>query len=120
VTTIEISVAPFAKARPRATRGPGVYMPRSYVASKRAAVIEMRKAWGDRRTIMETVSVTILLITASGNMRPDIDNAAGGVLDAMQDAGILGNDKQVRRLTATVLRGEPRTVIHIEPMAGNA
>jgi len=95
-------------------------MPPSYVAAKRAAIVELRKAWGDRRTIMETVSVTILLITKTGNMRPDIDNAAGGVLDAMQDAGIIGNDKQVRRITATVLRGEPRTVIHIEPMAGNA
>ena len=32
-------------------------------------------------------------------MRPDLDNVGGAVLDALQDAGVIANDREAVRLT---------------------
>ena len=54
--------------------------------------------------ITEPCAITVTYHTATGNMKPDVDNAAGAVMDALQDAGIIKNDSQVRRLLVEVVK----------------
>jgi Holliday junction resolvase RusA-like endonuclease len=67
---------------------------------------------GRREPITEPIAVAVTYRTATGNMRPDVDNAAGAVLDALQDAGIIANDSQVRRLLVEVVKA-PRADVGI-------
>ena len=59
-----------------------------------------------------SLAISVTYRTASGNMRPDVDNAAGAVLDALQDAGVIANDSQVRRLLVEVVKA-PRSEVGI-------
>jgi Holliday junction resolvase RusA-like endonuclease len=52
------------------------------------------------------VEVEVVIRTKSGNMKPDIDNAAGAYLDALQAAGVIANDCLVRRLVVEVQLGD--------------
>ena len=51
--------------------------------------------------VREPVSVELMFYYKS-KKRPDLDNAVGGPLDALQQAGILKNDSLVYSLTAEV------------------
>ena len=97
---------PAGKARPR-FGGYRVHMPKRYVEWRSRVERIMRWRWhgsdtGTREAIDVPVEVEVVIRTKSGNMKPDIDNAAGAYLDALQAAGVIANDGLVRRLVVDV------------------
>ncbi len=50
----------------------------------------------------------------TGKRRADVDNLAKAILDALQGAGIIANDNQVTKLTASVEYGCENGRIHLE------
>ncbi len=45
------------------------------------------------------LSIIVIVYTKSGKMRPDLDNVGAACLDALQDAGVIENDRDAVRLT---------------------
>lgn len=92
--------------RPRMGRH-GVYMPPKYVAWKQAAVAAVAAARMERHTGPVRLQLTVVVqrplrpALREGAPRewhvghPDVDNVAKGVMDVLQEAGVLVNDKQV-------------------------
>ncbi len=104
-------VPPFAKPRPRFdSRGRGrCFMPTAYrrwQASFRSFLPRLSPPLHSR------LGVSIVFATPSGRMRPDIDNAAGAVLDALQPQTI-DNDRLVDELRARVVKAK-RTAIMVD------
>jgi Holliday junction resolvase RusA-like endonuclease len=98
-----VPLAPQAKARPRVTRN-GTYMPKAYQAWRSEFVGWVNsQQWAEVKGLF---AVEFRFITKSGAMRPDLDNAAGACLDALQDAGVIDNDSACRRLVAEVAKGK--------------
>jgi Holliday junction resolvase RusA-like endonuclease len=92
-------VAPCAKPRPRfSSRGRHAYMPEAYRTWQRSF-----RAFMPRRRIEGAVALSITFATKSGRMRPDLDNAAGAVMDALQP-DVIGNDRDVIELRARVVK----------------
>ena len=84
---------PMAKARPRFGQG-YVHMPKPYVDWKYA--FAARAKWQyNGEPIVGLLSVDVVFKTQTGSMRPDLDNAFGAVADALQEAGVIGNDRQI-------------------------
>lgn len=108
-------IKPKAKERPRHDgRNGRMHMPQPYLDWKGAFAYIARKDWAKWLTlngypipsvIDGPVAVTVTYTTPSGNMRPDLDNALGAVLDGLQDAGVIGNDSQVRELSGRIETG---------------
>ena len=96
------------------------YMPRAYVAWKRAAVAVLAEAGLMRHDGPVAVELMVVigrplvppLRAGSGRRphvgRPDVDNVAKGVLDALTEAGVLIDDKQVAELVVRRVWGEVR------------
>ena len=82
------AIAP--KARPRVTRH-GTFIPKKYRAWKLGAIAEFKRQWGARAAITEPVAISISL-RGKHSRRGDLDNIAGAILDALQDAEVLRND----------------------------
>jgi Holliday junction resolvase RusA-like endonuclease len=98
-----VPLAPQAKARPRVTSR-GTYMPPHYQAWRLDFVAACNtQKW---EPIAGPFDISIRFITKSGVMRPDLDNALGACLDALQDAGVIENDKACKRLEAEVAKGK--------------
>lgn len=123
--TFWLRVQPVGKARPRVT-SKGTYMPKAYQAWRRGAEsllgLSLRD-WADGsidtwRALRAGAwcSLSITIQTPTGRMRPDIDNAAGAIMDALQGAHVIANDRQVRRLVVEVVRGETMIVVNVEVM----
>lgn len=53
----------------------------------------------------EEIHVGLVVITKSGKMRPDLDNVLGAVLDALQDANVIANDRGVVAFSAEIRKG---------------
>lgn len=107
---IEIPMKPAAKARPRVTRN-GTWMPHAYQAWRREFVTHCEGS----EQVSGPFSLAVRFETKSGTMRPDLDNAAAAVLDALQDAEMVENDRLCRRLFAEVVKAKGnRIVIDIE------
>lgn len=98
-----VSLKPQAKARPRVTAR-GTYMPPAYQAWRMdfvAAVNQQR--W---EPVTGPFAIVLRFVTKSGTMRPDLDNAVGACLDALQDAGVVANDRDCVKLSAEVAKGK--------------
>ena len=78
------------KARPRVSRG-RAYLPPKYRQWKLGAIAEFKRQWGARGAITVPVAISISL-RGKHSRRGDLDNVAGSILDALQDAGVLRND----------------------------
>ena len=82
-------------------------------AWKHSAKMDLFAQRGCTRTIFGPcdLSIRFFLPTAAG----DVDNYVKNTLDALQDAGIIANDRQVQRIEATKDkdRDHPRTEITI-------
>lgn len=76
---------------------------------------QLRKQWGIRLPIEEEVFVIMDFYFSSN--RNDYANAEKGCSDALQAAGILRNDRLIRRGTITkyVDKHRPRVEIHLYP-----
>jgi Holliday junction resolvase RusA-like endonuclease len=83
---------------------------------KAAATWGLKSQKGTRPTINGpcTVAMFVYLKTSAG----DADNYIKAALDALQDAGIIGNDRQVRQVSATKAKDakRPRVEINIETL----
>ncbi len=101
-----IPMAPMGKARPRVTRSGHAFMPNKYTKWKRDFAIRACFQWGPSPPITVPFAIHIVLTTASGKMRSDIDNCAGSVLDSLQDAGLITNDRDCRELMIRLERGK--------------
>ena len=66
-------------------------MPPKYRQWKLGAIAEFRRQWGERSPLPYPVSVSISL-RGKHYKGSDLDNLAGSILDALQQAGILKND----------------------------
>lgn len=114
ITLLLHGLKPMAKARPRLGQG-YVHMPRPYVEWRYDFAMRCRLRFADEhgqlpQPIAKPVAVAIQYRTTTGNMRPDIDNAAGACLDGLQEAGLLANDSQVRRLSVEVVKAKRQDV----------
>jgi Holliday junction resolvase RusA-like endonuclease len=67
-------------------------MPKEYMQWKQDFAKLLKDA---PRGLDGAVSVRTIFTTASGKSRSDVDNAHASVLDALQDAGVIVNDRQV-------------------------
>ena len=81
----------------------------------RLMVEQFRAQWNLRLPIEEEVFLVLEIYLSANTM--DVDNALKPVQDAMQEAGVLKNDRLVRRATITkhVDRHRPRVEIIIYP-----
>lgn len=109
-----IPVGPMAKARPRITRR-GTYMPDHYTAWRRAFTAHcLDQGVPD---VVGPFAIGVIFQTKNGRMRPDLDNAIGAVLDALQDAGIIANDSACDQLAAAKRKGKtPAIIITLTPL----
>lgn len=57
-----------------------------------------------REPLSEPMAVSVTFRTASGILRGDLDNAFAGLMDALQAAEVIENDKLIRRLSAEVVK----------------
>lgn len=98
-----VPLAPQAKARPRVTKN-GTYMPKAYQKWRQEFVkLCAVQPW---QSVEGSFGITIRFLTKSGSMRPDLDNAAAACLDALQDAGVILNDRACKKLSAEVAQGK--------------
>jgi Holliday junction resolvase RusA-like endonuclease len=98
-----IPMAPMGKARPRVTKRGHAFMPRSYKKWKAEFGLRAKNAWQPWPPINGPFLIRITIGTKSGKMRSDLDNSAGSVLDALQDAGLIANDRDCRQLSARII-----------------
>ena len=106
MTLIFVAMPPMGKARPRVTKSGHAFMPSSYTKWKKDFALRARFQWGSEPAITAPFAIHIVLTTTSGKMRSDIDNCAGSVLDSLQDAKLIANDRDCRELMIRLERGE--------------
>jgi Holliday junction resolvase RusA-like endonuclease len=96
-----IHLPPKGKARPRIC-GRRAFMPKDYTDWKK----NFGKQWPRPVTAFDqTIHVETHFFTKTGNSRSDMDNAHAAVLDALQDAGIIVNDRQVKSGAYSLSKG---------------
>lgn len=91
-----IEIEPKGKARPRVTKN-GTFMPDDYRAWKhRLGMLMLAHRGKAELPIKGPVRIGTIFYTPSGSCRSDLDNSHAAVLDALQDAGWILNDRQVK------------------------
>ena len=103
MTLFFVAMPPMGKARPRVTRSGHCFMPNSYAKWKKDFAARAIFAWRPWPNITGPFSIKIIIGTKTGKMRSDLDNSAGSVLDALQDAGLIANDRDCRQLSARII-----------------
>ena len=116
-TRIHISGDPVACPRPRVTKTGRTYYPARYDAWRRAAALEVRAQLAGADPLRGPVVLEVVIVHprpkraprglkawwGPGRVvkatRPDIDNGAKAVLDALDAGGLLSDDGQVVALT---------------------
>jgi len=104
-----IAIEPHAKERPRFGAG-RCYNSKKYTDWRKRFVALAPKA---KRPLRGSLDMTVLFATKTGKMRPDLDNALAGVADALQDAGIIENDRDITSLYCCVDRATDMAGISI-------
>jgi Holliday junction resolvase RusA-like endonuclease len=94
----EVPMKPAGKERPRFAIG-RTYMPAKYMKWKKDFLAHCMKSyhWNRNTPITSKLSISVRFYTKTGNMRPDLDNALGAIMDAIQGK-IIDNDRQIRRI----------------------
>jgi Holliday junction resolvase RusA-like endonuclease len=80
-------------------------MPNKYVKWKKDFGLRAIYGWGASSKITKPFGIAIAIVTKSGKMRSDLDNCAGSILDSLQDAKLIGNDRDCRQLSITLRKG---------------
>jgi len=110
-------VIPFAgkpKARPRLNANGPTFMPKDYMEWKDRVIEWARFSRLHKQRIEGTVHIyavfdtdkILVEVTPCGHKRPkgvggDLDNLVGGLLDALQGAGVIDNDRNVMEIVAS-------------------
>ena len=107
---LDIPLKGRACPRPRRSRNGGVFMPKTYRAWKKEAVELLQNATDARDIELCEVDMLFLftkpkrlkktLGRVPRGTKPDTDNLAKGMLDSLQDSGIIKDDKLVYKMTA--------------------
>jgi Holliday junction resolvase RusA-like endonuclease len=92
-------IEPMAKARPRLSGG-HVHMPRDYMAWRQRFIALCVQHGRPTVPLAGRLSLSVGITTKSGKMRPDLDNVVGAIQDALQDARVIKNDRDVRNISA--------------------
>jgi Holliday junction resolvase RusA-like endonuclease len=103
-----INLRPMGKARPRVCRGKA-HMPPPYMRWKKAAAMLMMP-YRPEKPIDGPVFVGTYFATRTGNCQSDTDNAHSAILDVLQDAGFIHNDKQVKDGEYAITKGDSDTI----------
>lgn len=120
-----IEIEPKGKARPRVTKTGRAFMPPEYMQwKKRVGFLLLEHRNKAALPITGPIRVSTMFYTPTGNCRSDMDNAHAAVLDALQDAGWIVNDRQVKvGIYSIEQRSTPMLAIHIQsipnPTKGN-
>jgi len=77
-------------ARPCITRH-STFIPPKYRQWKLGEIAEFQHQWGNRPTITEPIAIAIHL-RGKHYKGSDLDNLAGSIMDALQQAGVIKND----------------------------
>lgn len=104
--SLVVDLPPKAKARPRVTQN-GTYMPPAYAQWKRDFAVACH---GYPWRVIGRFSIVIRFYTPTGRMRCDLDNAAAAVLDALQDAGVIENDRDCVEIFTSADIGNPTRI----------
>ena len=106
-----IEMSPMGKCRPRVTKH-GTYMPTKYMAWKKELARRLLPHKGNRELpLTNDLCVATEFYTKTGDCRSDMDNAHASVLDALQDAGWIKNDHQVKSGTYILRKIENKHVM---------
>jgi Holliday junction resolvase RusA-like endonuclease len=101
---VTLYIKPCAKARPRMTKSGHAYMPKAYMDWR----ARFRQLWHNCvpkfPPFSENIAVTVFFYTTTGTMRPDLDNAAAAVLDALQDVNAITNDRHVFNIVCSIIK----------------
>lgn len=74
-----------------------------------------------REPISDPIAMAVVFKTASGLLRGDLDNGFAAMADVVQNAGIIENDRQIKELSAKVVkapRAEVGITVTIQPLGG--
>ena len=114
--SIFIPMAPLGKARPRVTKR-GTYMPVKYSKWKAEFGTRAKLAWAPFHPITGPFSMRVIFGTLTGKMRSDLDNCWGSVADALQDVGLIANDRDCRQLMARIITSDaPGILVEVEAL----
>lgn len=93
---LSIPLEPKGKARPRVTKR-GTYMPGDYQQWRHdfAALVLTNRL---PRCPLGRFAIGLTVGTPKGTMRPDLDNVLAAVLDALQDAEVIENDRNCHEI----------------------
>ena len=112
---IRLPIRGMPKKRPKVTRN-GTYMPKEYVQWKKDVAAEMVAAGVEQAGIEMPIELEVVfgedyiefqLFPYEAHKRAkhvtaDIDNLVGGLMDALEQGGVIANDKQIVRIKAWV------------------
>lgn len=87
-----IPLPPKGKARPRVTSR-DTYMPHDYQQWRADFVGHVHDQAHGIAPIPGWFAIGLTVTTPKGRMRPDLDNVLAAVLDALQDSGVIENDR---------------------------
>lgn len=99
-----IGMKAMGKARPRVC-GRRAFMPKKYTEWKASFGRRARSIAGGG-AIDGRFGIAGVIVTKSGKMRSDLDNSIGSILDALQDVGIIGNDRDCVSINMALEQGE--------------
>jgi Holliday junction resolvase RusA-like endonuclease len=115
--SFSVPMHPLGKARPRVCRG-HAFMPKAYMDWKKEFAVHAKAALSPIRRMLGNVEVYVTFTTPTGNCRSDLDNCFGSVADALQDAGVIDNDRQIKSGSFAISgrKGKDRIDITIEEL----
>lgn len=106
---------PVPQGRARIPRFGKPYYPKTSRDFRKMLWAAFYQEKGESELLEIDYPVSVLIEAAGVRANGDLDNMAKGVLDALQDAGVLASDDVgiVRELVVRVVDGAPRTVVTI-------
>lgn len=108
IINILIKASPMGKARPRVYRGRAT-LPPAYRKWKESVVALLLQSYRPTKPIEGPIAISTDFYTKTGNSRSDADNSHASILDALQDARIILNDRQVKQGSYAIYKSKDKT-----------
>lgn len=71
-----------------------------FLAWERPFIQKLRQAWGFQQHLEQPLTLIIDFYFKNRQAESDLDNCISGPKDCLQLAGVIANDKQIRRIVA--------------------